>query len=201
MKRLLAALLLCHSCAQGATVFSTITPVIASEGVPVSVNLNASLGPVTDSSNEVLFVVQDLGQNSQLTVEGVDSGSVATLGVFDGERFEEGESVGSSFTYTAGVGTLALDNALFGFSLGNWGGGATAYVGIEFEISGATHYGFARVTWSPDNNVATTTSTATIDLVGFNTVPGEAAVIPIIPEPSSVFLMGIGLCSLLRRQR
>jgi hypothetical protein len=186
---------------QGSTVFSTITPVTASEGTSASINLNGSLGPVTDSSDDIQFTVQDLGENSILTALGVNTGEIAQLGNFNVNRFEAGDAVDSTATYSPTGATLAIDNSI-GLSLGNWGGGATAYVGIKFLISGATHYGFARVTWAPDNDGSTALSSATIDQIGFNTVAGAPAIIPApVPEPSTAMLFCLAGFSLFRRKR
>jgi hypothetical protein len=86
-------------------------------------------------------------------------------------------------------GTLAM-----GTAYGNWAGGSpvSGYVGVKFQISGADHFGWVHVTWDP------TTSTATIDQYAYN---GEVGAPAIVPEPSSLTLLGLGALGLAARRR
>ena len=194
-------LLGCTSLLKGATLSTSITPVTTSEGgAPLLINLNATLGPVNDVTNELRLTVQDLNFSSNLNGQSQGSASIASISSFQAQRFEVGDSVGPTLSFSDEFLALGLDVVGVG-SANEWGGGLTGYLGIEFEIAGATHYGFARVIWSPDNDSLATTSFVTVDQVGYNTVANAPAIIP-IPEPSSVMLLfGVGIASLVRRRR
>ncbi len=97
---------------------------------------------------------------------------------------------GASSTNTLGTfGTLAN-----GSTIGNWGGVASVsgYLGVEFQINSNDHYGWVHVTWDP------TADTATIDQYAYNGVAGAAA---LVPEPSTLAMLGLGAVGLAARRR
>jgi len=177
------------------TVVTTFSPIRVDQSAAVALNLNASLGPSLDTSNDLEFLVEDLGGSSFLSVLGLSGAQVA---ISEGDvadlafLFNEGDSVGPGSLFPAeetGLETELATDIIFGgiplLSQGEWGGGGSGYLGLSFQINEETHYGFVRVTWNPDNDGTDNSSFAVIDKIGYNTVAGEPA---IIPEPSSAIL-------------
>ena len=116
----------------------------------------------------------------------VGSGSNATFLAF-GEVIDGNDTFGYA-TYGAGPGNYA--------NLGNWSDGVTGFVGIQFDLGGSTHYGWAEITRD------TTALTATLHSFGYNDTPGEGATAG-VPEPSGMALLAAGAAGLgmLRRRR
>jgi hypothetical protein len=73
--------------------------------------------------------------------------------------------------------------------------GFTGFVGIEFEISGNTHYGWLRMTLHPD------TGAAILRDYAYESEPGVGIIAGAIPEPSTILLAGLGGLALLWRAR
>lgn len=186
----------------GATVVTTVEPFVASEGSIVSVNLNATLGPVTDTVDDVSLIVRDFGSLALSNASGIGSAQVAVTD--RSETFVDMLPVGATVGPTLVFGgapaeppQLAFDS--LGGSSGEWGGGTVGYMGIAFNIDESLHYGFLRVAWNLD--LSTTGSTVVVDQIGYNTVSGAPAVIG-VPEPSQVsFLLSVGLLGLGFRRR
>ena len=84
-------------------------------------------------------------------------------------------------------------------SFGSWAGIERGYMGLEFEISGHTHYGWAQITSVYDS------PTVIIHDWAYETQPGVGIAAGAIPEPSSTALFclgGLGLVtSLFHRAR
>ena len=82
-------------------------------------------------------------------------------------------------------------------SFGSWAGIDSGYMGLEFDISGQTHYGWARITSVYDS------PTVTIHDWAYETQPGVGIAAGAIPEPSTTALFclgGLGLISTLFRK-
>lgn len=73
--------------------------------------------------------------------------------------------------------------------------GVDAFLGIEFEIDGGTHYGWIRISGSP-NAVA-----GVIQEWAYESVPNRSILAGAIPEPSSAVLIGISVCGFAMRRR
>ena len=98
-----------------------------------------------------------------------------------------------------GIGNNFVMGALAGYSdfanLGDdpaWGDNTRGFVGISFEIGGATHYGWADITRFPNPNEAT------LHAFGYESVAGETAFAggAPIPEPNSLILLAAGAAGL-----
>ena len=73
-----------------------------------------------------------------------------------------------------------------------WGDNTRGFVGITFQIGGATHYGWADITRTPNP------SEATLHAFGYEDVAGQAAYAggSPVPEPSSLILLAAGAAGL-----
>jgi len=188
----------CIGFANSAVVLTDVAPVVVSNNVSgTSFNLNPGGEATGDSTFDFQLQVLDFGPGAFLNVLNTAAGTQAPapnnnealmLGV--------GDSIGPSNFYSDPISGAFLASESSG--TGSWLGGDTGYLGFEFQIAGATHYGFARVEWAPDD--AGTTSIAIVDQVGYETVPGQIAVIP-VPEPSTVLLSAVAGVVMLRRRR
>ena len=69
--------------------------------------------------------------------------------------------------------------------------GQHAYMGVEFNIDGATHYGWI------DVNVASLSPGAEIYGWGYETIPGASILAGAVPEPSTLHLIAIGAAAFL----
>lgn len=194
------------SVGHAATVSSTISPIVLGDGDITFININSTFGSPLDAISDLRVSVRDLGQNGVLNVQGVSGSQVSNVapGSSSAQRYAVGDSVGPSLSYAGTTVNLnaAIDNASFGISLGQWGGGETGYIGLRFNAAGSVHYGFVRLSWFPDDNQFASDSFAVIDQIGFNTTPGEPAVILPIPEPSSALLLllaGLPIAMVRRR--
>ena len=82
-------------------------------------------------------------------------------------------------------------------SFGSWAGIDSGYMGLEFDISGQTHYGWARITSVYDS------TTVIIHDWAYETQPGVGIAAGAIPEPSTTALFclgGLGIVSRLFRK-
>lgn len=118
----------------------------------------------------------------------------STLGGFVG--------VGSNIEFLA-LGAVIDGNRTFGATpyprgnygnLGNWPDGDRGFVGIQFEFSGSTHFGWAEISHDAGAKMATLHS------FGYNDVAGEAAIAG-VPEPSSLALLAAGAAGLAMWRR
>lgn len=73
--------------------------------------------------------------------------------------------------------------------------GQRAYMGVEFEIGGATHYGWLDMFVASDNPYA--------EIYGWawETVPGVSLGAGVVPEPSAILLLAAGSIALLCRTK
>jgi hypothetical protein len=72
--------------------------------------------------------------------------------------------------------------------------GAEGLMGIEFEISGNTHYGWLRLTLHPD------TGAAILRDYAYESEPGVGIIAGAIPEPSTILLLSLGALGILWRK-
>lgn len=193
------SLLAAPTWSSAATIVTTMSPVRVGEVSSTRINLNALLGPVLDTTDDLEIRAQDFGSTAFLIALGipdaqiaVDGGSLSLV-----SRFAEGDSIGSDLNFGGGYVSLAWDSSL-GSSLGEWSGGASGYLGLSFQIADNTHYGFVRISWFPGGDSGTSTSYAVIDKIGYNSVAGEPA---LIPEPSTGLLVMFSLASFVLGRR
>ncbi len=78
--------------------------------------------------------------------------------------------------------------------------GRTGFLGLRFDRSGGSVFGFAQITVN-DLNAPINPLGLTIGTVGFDDVPGQAVQITAVPEPTSLILLGFGAIGLLSTAR
>lgn len=184
----------------GATIVTTVSPVrIDGASGNTLFNLNASLGPLLDTTDDLLVVVEEFDTTAFVVARGFSGAQVATDGgsLSLARLFTEGDSIDSAQFFESGFVSLGWDSSL-GFSLGEWGSGGVGYLGLRFEIDGSFHFGFVRLSWFPDGDAVSRSSYAVVDKFGYNSVSGESA---FIPEPSAGLLVGLSLALIALRRR
>ncbi len=104
---------------------------------------------------------------------------------------------GDSSTVNNYIGSLLIPPAPQLLSSGLFEFGTTAHAGLRFEIDGATHYGWVLINEVDPNNGLL--GAAFVVEYAYETEPDTPIV---IPEPSTVGLLGVGALALwLRRRR
>jgi hypothetical protein len=80
----------------------------------------------------------------------------------------------------------------------NWSGASNAFLGLRFDIGGQTHYGWARLSVSNSNDVATAATATLHDWAYESTsnaslLTGQTAdVAAAVPEPNTLILLAAG---------
>ncbi|MDR0993994.1 MAG: hypothetical protein LBN38_05460 [Verrucomicrobiota bacterium] len=69
--------------------------------------------------------------------------------------------------------------------------GQRSYIGVEFDIDGATHYGWIDIAVAPYRPAGTLYGW------GYETVPGVSILAGVVPEPSTLHLIAIGAAACL----
>jgi len=113
-------------------------------GFPITF-IGAALSPLY--SNEVVGKVLTLGTETILTVDTISSGQMV-----DGSSSYVNTTTPSVFP---GIGLRVLSSGAFSTTIGEFEGDADGYIGMKFDISGNTHYGWIRVTPSSDGTTCT----------------------------------------------
>jgi hypothetical protein len=159
-------------------------------------------GPVGKDARELNLLLQ--GSN-----QAVDSGpstsppnSPAALPA--GVLIPDSQSLDVTNPLMAGVSTFEG----FPFGYGNWSGATDMYLGLQFDIGGQTHFGWAELSVSSGTDI-TTDPTAVLEGWAYERVAGAPITtgqtsggVP-VPEPSSFLLFALGATGLAiyRRRR
>jgi hypothetical protein len=113
------------------------------------------------------------------------------------EGFEIGPNSGDDswmewFTHAGYANLITCLNGSGGYTVAGRFAGQRAYIGVEFDIDGATHYGWI------DIAVATYSPGGTLYGWGYETVPGVSILAgAAVPEPSTLHLIAIGAAACL----
>ncbi|HEV2176636.1 MAG TPA: PEP-CTERM sorting domain-containing protein [Terriglobia bacterium] len=173
---------------------------------------NVSLGPNStytlnlDNVGDGIFVLRDY--------HSVNSSS--SLGLLSIKEVMKGDGVQATFSPLAlAAGSPISSRQPFAFStnlslvrahwggfggtghsqFGNWINVTNRYLGLQFDINGAAHFGWAELSVSLSN----TTVQATLEGYAYNTVAGQglaAGQINITPEPGTLALLALGAAGL-----
>ena len=184
--------------AHSALLITSTTPVVVGDSF---FGVNFNINPGTDAIDDFnITVIDSGGDQASLTAFGLGTATIAVQPTITSDALfvEAGDTVGPTNTFDGNAaGFTGSFLASEDGGGGEWAGGTTGFLGFDFDIAGDTHYGFARVTWTPD--VVGSTSVATIDLIGYET---DAGVPVAVPEPSTSFLLSaLAGIALIRRRR
>lgn len=191
------------------TIVSDFTPVTINPGPNgANFNFNAGSGQGLDNIDDFNLTVTEFRPAfASLAATGLENSGIAVSSIaapFPALQLQVGDSLGNSNSFNGNAGDmetslLATEGAS---TSGEWAGGDLGYIGVSFEIAGATHFGFARVQWVPGDlaDPAASSSFAIVDQIGYETVANQSLVIP-VPEPSTALLSAFAVLALFKRKR
>jgi hypothetical protein len=175
------------------------SPIIYSGLQNITVNAPGFYGLDLNADSVVDFLFEALENSSQFVVvvpQGTNA--VAKAGFPKAQRLNFGDPIPNGLEFTFDTFTMLLAKRRpYGKDFGNWTpDGTPGFLGVRFDISGDTHYGWVRV-----GVTFGSTSFRIVDWA-YNSTPGEAlkAGEP-IPEPSTLSLMALGAAGLLALRR
>lgn len=110
-----------------------------------------------------------------------------------------GENVSVDGAYLSASPSGYFDEGPSATAAGDWGGGATGFVGLQLDDGGTIHYGWARFSYV-DNGDAS--SSLTLVDFAYEDTPDTAILTGAVPEPgtSSLLAGAAGLLALRRRR-
>ena len=200
LKPIVAVVGLVTVATQGAVIFTDIPDIpffLVDYNSRYPVNLNS------DGVDDAFF--RNFGQ--EFAVFSTSTSTIAGIAATPPDQnsfaaaFESGSIIGPSFTnlYTWNTGYSGLISCrTFGvdesYCLGLWGS-KEAYIGVQFDSQGTTHFGWILVDTPFDFGGGT------IKAFAYETEPGKAIFAGSIPEPSGVILIGTGSILLLARRK
>jgi hypothetical protein len=198
---------------QADVIYSGPQSIVVGPNSSYGVNVN-STGPLADNTIDYTFeqsVEGDFhdffGRFTAVTVHGHGPNGVAGFlrgkkrPTFDLQALRGGQLIPGPFDFRSGTQSLAYrsvytdDGVLESYSSGPFAGGATRFVGLEFDIGGNTHYGWVRVSVVRGPNILDDLQ-LTIHDWAYQDTPGAAIVagqgIPPLPEPGSLAMLALG---------
>ena len=197
---------------QGVLIASTLmATALTSHGALVSSTGPSFLSSTTEVTNQFLDIDSDGTDDFLAVFVGQGSLAIQALGA---SGIVGGEAEGTFFpTAFSTAGSVAVGpSSVFGggetdmpdfatfaeesAATGTWLGGNDAFFAFEFDISGDTHYGYARLEYVPETAADSNLSSANFVELVYEDVAGAA-----IPEPSSLGLLAVTILPFLRRRR
>jgi hypothetical protein len=183
--------------------------IVVSGGGPASSSLPVTLdGSLTDFTLAV-----DVGMGGDLARTSV-SGPGSTYFVADGvgpQALTLGTLISAAnATGPGGFLSRSFASSPFSAKSGNWSADAgpgvevSGYLGLEFDISGSAHYGWAQLVIAVDGTLGPLASVTLVDYAyedqpGVGIMAGET--VSAVPEPSGLALFAMGAAGLMALRR
>lgn len=164
-------------------------------GGPITYELDFNQDAIIDllfESTGMWFSVDPLNENRAIAggdaVHALSDGFLIGPGV-DTNDWQQG-------TYGLILNSCAVLPPPYGVTCNGEFIGTTAYMGVKFYISGYEHYGWVRIS-NPWEGI----SGGIIMDFAYETTPGVGILAGVVPEPTTVGLLSVGVIALIFRQR
>ena len=185
--------------AQAAVIYWNPNDEVAMQGQWFSFNMvSGVVTPYGAAGGAGFQIVHSAADNVYLNKANLDGPAVGAG--FAMSNLGSGTSIGSGSIFNNSVRSYFDRNNAGGYSWNTNANGTTGYVGLQFDISSQTHYGWARVTYNDGSNNIALHDFAYESVAGQSINAGDTGA---VPEPSRTLLAlaGLGGVALRRRRK
>ncbi len=180
---------------------SYATPIVTFENTTI---LGNSSLPV-DLDGVLAFTLQTYVSSSEAEVSVTGPGTTQFVGLPPGGPFQAyagalggNTLISSSSDFTVATAPTKLSKWESHYlATGYWNPDGEAFLGLQFQVSGVTHYGFALI----QINVNDPSASATLIETGYESSANAGITTPAIPEPSTLALFALGAAGILAIKR